>query len=128
MRHDVTRRGRLLDQICGRVFARAPSRRLEQTSRHLAELTARLLRRGSVSVERLGTRVRLAERALQSVSPLATLTRGYAIVTDMATGRVLTDAAGVAPGAVVDARLARGSLRATVTRSEPAPGDDGDDG
>jgi exodeoxyribonuclease VII large subunit len=128
IRHDFTRRGRLLDQICGRVFARAPSRRLEQTSRHLAELSARLLRRANVSVERLGTRLRLAERALQSVSPLATLTRGYAIVTDTTTGRVLMDAARIAPGTVVDARLARGSLRATVTQSEQAADDDGDDG
>jgi exodeoxyribonuclease VII large subunit len=128
IRHDFTRRGRLLDQIGGRVFARAPSRRLEQTSRHLAELSARLLRRANVSVERLGTRLRLAERALQSVSPLATLTRGYAIVTDTTTGRVLMDAARIAPGTVVDARLARGSLRATVTQSEQAADDDGDDG
>jgi exodeoxyribonuclease VII large subunit len=62
------------------------------------------------------------------VSPLATLTRGYAIVTDTTTGRVLMDAARIAPGTVVDARLARGSLRATVTQSEQAADDDGDDG
>ena len=125
MRHDFTRRGRLLDDICGRVLARAPSRRVEQASRDLAELYARLKRHGAVSVERLGTRLKLAERALQSVSPLATLTRGYAIVTDTATGRVLMDAASVAPGAIVEARLARGSLRATVTRTEQAADDDG---
>jgi exodeoxyribonuclease VII large subunit len=102
------------------VLARSPSRRLEQASRHLAELYARLLRHGTVSVERLGTRLKLAERALRSVSPLATLTRGYAIVTDTDSGRALTDAAGVAPGTVVNARLARGSLRATVTQSGAA--------
>jgi exodeoxyribonuclease VII large subunit len=120
MRHDFTRRGRVLDRICGRVLARSPSRRLEQASRHLAELYARLRRHGTVSVERLGTRLKLAERALRSVSPLATLTRGYAIVTDTDSGRALTDAAGVAPGTVVNARLARGSLRATVTQSGAA--------
>jgi exodeoxyribonuclease VII large subunit len=114
----------MLDHICGRVLARSPSRRLEQASRHLAELHARLLRHGTVSVERLGTRLKLVERALQSVSPLATLTRGYAIVTDTGSGRVLTDAASAAPGTVVDARLARGSLRATVIQSEAADDDD----
>jgi len=118
MHHDFTRRGRRLDHICGRVVAGAPSRRLEQTSRHLAELHARLLRRAAVSVERLGTRLKLAERALQSVSPLATLTRGYAIVTDAGTGRVLMDAATVRRGTIVDARLAHGSFRATVSGQE----------
>jgi exodeoxyribonuclease VII large subunit len=80
-----------------------------------------LLRRGTLSIERLGTRLRLAERALQSVGPLATLTRGYAIVTDTATGRVLMDATDVVPGTHVHARLARGGLDASVTRI------DGDD-
>jgi exodeoxyribonuclease VII large subunit len=117
MRHDFTRRGRRLDYMCGRVLACAPSRRLEKASRHLAELHAGLLRHGRVSVERLGTRLKLAERALHSVSPLATLTRGYAIVTEAATGRVLMDASNAAPGTIIDARLARGSFRATVARS-----------
>ena len=118
MRHDFTRRGRMLDQICSRVLAGAPLRRLERTSRRGADLQTRLLRLGPLPVERLRMRLRLAERALQSVSPLATLTRGYAIVTDVETGHVLIDAATVAPGRVVRAQLARGSVQATVTRSE----------
>ena len=64
------------------------------------------------------TRLKVAERALQSVSPLATLTRGYAIVTDT-TGRVLVNAEEVPAGTVVDARLAHGSLRATVSATTP---------
>jgi exodeoxyribonuclease VII large subunit len=82
------------------------------------------LRRGPASIERLRLRLRLAERALRSVSPLATLTRGYAIVTDADTGHVLMDAASAAPGLTIEARLARGSLRATVTRSGGDPGED----
>jgi exodeoxyribonuclease VII large subunit len=117
MRHDFTRRGRLLDHFCSRVLAGAPLRRLERHSRRLADASGRLRRHGPVSIERLRTRLKLAERALQSVSPLATLTRGYAIVTDTATGRVLLDAGEAPAGTVVDARLARGSVRATVTAS-----------
>src|SRR5690606_6236307 len=118
MRHDFTRRGRLLDSLCSRVLAGAPLRHLERNSRRLADASNRLRRHGIVSVERLGTRLKVAERALQSVSPLATLTRGYAIVTD-ATGRVLVNAAEIPAGTVVDARLAHGSLRATVTGTTP---------
>jgi exodeoxyribonuclease VII large subunit len=118
MRHDFTRRGRLLDSLCSRVLAGAPLRHLERNSRRLADASNRLRRHGIVSVERLGTRLKVAERALQSVSPLATLTRGYAIVTD-ATGRVLVNAAEIPAGTVVDARLAHGSLRATVMGTTP---------
>jgi exodeoxyribonuclease VII large subunit len=124
MRHDLTRRGRALDQVCPRVLAAAPLRRLERISRRAADLHTRLLRRGPIPVERLGVRLRLAERALRSVSPLATLTRGYAIVTDAESGRVLMNAAAVAPGSTVHAQLALGSLQATVTRSEHGTGED----
>ncbi len=67
-------------------------------------------------------RLELAARALQAVSPLATLERGYAIVVSQDDGNIVTDAATVAPGAGVDVRLARGELTATVNESRP--GDD----
>jgi len=53
-------------------------------------------------------------RTLNAVSPLATLERGYAIVTDTG-AHVVTDASTLAPGVQIAARVARGSVRATVT-------------
>ena len=53
-------------------------------------------------------------RALQAVSPLATLERGYAIVTRLPGGDIVRDAARVAPGCQIDTRLARGRLRCLV--------------
>jgi exodeoxyribonuclease VII large subunit len=48
------------------------------------------------------------------VSPLATLARGFAIVT-RADGTLVTEAATVAPGEAIEARVARGTLTARVT-------------
>ena len=59
-------------------------------------------------------RLALARRALDTVSPLATLSRGFAIVT-RADGGLLTDAAAVGLGEQIEARLARGTLAARVT-------------
>ena len=56
----------------------------------------------------------LAQRALDAVSPLATLARGFAIV-KRADGSVLTDAAAVAVGEQIEATLASGKLTARVT-------------
>ena len=53
-------------------------------------------------------------RTLNAVSPLATLDRGYAIVTDDGS-HVVTDASSLVPGSSIEARLSRGSVRATVT-------------
>ena len=68
--------------------------------------------RGSISAAK--SRFELAGRTLHAVSPLATLDRGYAIVADAA-GKVVQDAASLAPGDRVEARLARGRFSATVT-------------
>ena len=59
-------------------------------------------------------RLALAQRALDAVSPLATVKRGFAIV-KRADGTVVTDAATVAVGEEIEASLARGILKARVT-------------
>jgi exodeoxyribonuclease VII large subunit len=73
-------------------------------------------------LEQTKTRLSLTERSLASLSPLATLQRGYAIV-QRRDGTLITDGAAVAPGDGIDVRLARGGLAATVERSLP-PEDD----
>jgi exodeoxyribonuclease VII large subunit len=62
-----------------------------------------------------GDRLSHLAQMLDSLSPLATLGRGYAIVTD-GEGRVVTDAGSVAAGDKVNARLASGRLALTVDR------------
>jgi exodeoxyribonuclease VII large subunit len=56
-------------------------------------------------------------RALHTISPLATLERGYAIVRTPGGGVVRT-AASVQPGDPVEARLAKGTLQCTVDRTD----------
>jgi exodeoxyribonuclease VII large subunit len=63
--------------------------------------------------------LKLASRALSSLSPLATLDRGYAIVTS-ADGKVLTDSGTLVRGEAIDVRLARGALAATVDAIKPS--------
>jgi len=65
----------------------------------------------------LGHRVR-SERlhtALESLSPLAILDRGYALVFD-SEGKLLKDARAVKTGDEISARLAHGEIHASVTR------------
>lgn len=57
-------------------------------------------------------RLAMLEAELRGVDPNAPLERGYALVTQ--DGKVVRDAAEVAVGSEVEARLARGSLRARV--------------
>ena len=58
--------------------------------------------------------------ALESLSPLAILERGYALVFDPS-GKLLKDAAQVQAGDEITARLARGDIQATVKTKRPRP-------
>ena len=95
--------------------------RRSSPARRLAPLQQRLdvaQRRLPVAIRRrlqaARERCERSMRTLNAVSPLATLERGYAIVTD-AGSHVVTDAVVLTPGAQIEARVARGSVRATVT-------------
>jgi exodeoxyribonuclease VII large subunit len=57
------------------------------------------------------------EAALQSLSPLAILDRGYALVFD-SQGQLLKDVSGLQLGEEISARLAHGELRAAVTKKQ----------
>lgn len=118
MRLDFSRRGRTADRLLDRFMQQSPAIRLQRTRQQLASLRSRVFRSGGLTVERAGQRLRHAERSLHAVSPLATLERGYAVVTDADTGAVLMDAEQVREGREIRARLARGSVRAKVTGTE----------
>ena len=86
----------------------------------LAGLRQRLGAAVRSSLAGVSHRLQLAMRGLHSVSPLATLERGYAIVEVATSCKVLLSAGDIAAGDDVRARLAHGELIATVksTRDE----------
>jgi exodeoxyribonuclease VII large subunit len=91
-----------------------PAHRLAKTRERWRWTAERLRRAIARNVDDTRQRVKLAERALGSLSPLATLQRGYAIVQRSDGGALVTDAAQVTRGTTIDVRLAHGSLAATV--------------
>ena len=89
--------------------------RLASTHRDLdARVAALAAAMRSMNLQRRGRLERTTE-ALQALSPLAILDRGYALVFD-ASGKLLKDAGNVAAGSEITARLARGEIRATIKK------------
>jgi exodeoxyribonuclease VII large subunit len=110
-----TRRHRLNDAFT-RLLQHSPERLAREYRRRHEGLDSRLHRAMSDYLARRSHRVDLAYRTLQTASPLATLARGFAIVT-RADGTLVTDAGSVPAGEEIEARLASGRLRARVTGS-----------
>lgn len=87
-----------------------PAGRLAQLSVQCEQLDKRLKEAQRVFLSTQRQRLAELSRALEAVSPLATLARGYAIVTDLHTGQILTAAHQTRPGSQIQARLAQGRL------------------
>jgi exodeoxyribonuclease VII large subunit len=85
---------------------------LERESDRLARLGARLHGAPVLSLDSRRADVDHLAARLQSLSPLATLARGYAVV--RAGGHALREAGAVAPGDLLEIELASGALAATV--------------
>jgi exodeoxyribonuclease VII large subunit len=108
------------EQLLARLQRAHPGSRLQQQVQRLDDLDTRLRRAWDAQASRMMQRLQLAQRHLDAISPLATLQRGYAIVTGPG-GEALVDESQVKPGDVIEARVARGRIRARVLESEPQP-------
>lgn len=91
-----------------------PADKIERHQTHLAQINQRL---GQTINKRLSdARIHFenSSQALHAVSPLATLSRGYAIVTDPADKQIIRSANQVSSGQRINTRLGHGSLTCVV--------------
>ncbi|MGB5689623.1 MAG: exodeoxyribonuclease VII large subunit [Woeseiaceae bacterium] len=107
-RHDV-------QSLRSELVQLSPAMSVQRSIARLGTLRQRLASNTHEALSELNHRVALLGRALHSVSPLATLDRGYAIVLD-SNGKAMTDAATAESGDEIRARLSKGELIARVTK------------
>ncbi|MCL1841919.1 MAG: exodeoxyribonuclease VII large subunit [Propionibacteriaceae bacterium] len=103
---------RRLDDLRSRPVLRNPSATLIPHEQALATARLRLSAAIQIALRDQQARLDRASAALRTLSPQATLERGYAIVTSK--DAVLTDASAVGAGDHIDVRLARGGFGATI--------------
>jgi exodeoxyribonuclease VII large subunit len=105
-----------LNSLFARLRGQHPGQRLPALQQRVATLDLRLSRAVTLQLREQKTRLQhLAERA-QLASPLAILSRGYAIAESE--GRVLRSVDEARAGATLTARLADGQITATITATE----------
>jgi exodeoxyribonuclease VII large subunit len=90
--------------------AHAPQRRLEQLRARLLALAPRPQAAVARTLQRDALRLRGLARSLEAISPLATVARGYALVTKE-DGTLVRSVAQVQPGERVDAQVGDGRLK-----------------
>ena len=97
------------------LMQQSPALAVQRSIGQLATLRQRLGSGVHDALSDVTHRIALLGRALNSVSPLATLDRGYAIVLNEE-GKALTNAAQASTGDEIRARLSKGELVANVTK------------
>ena len=120
LRANFARRVVHLDAIAGRLRGQHPARDLLARRTAVDTLERRLGNAFGSGLAARGTRLAVAARALDAVSPLAVLERGYAVVRrDQA---VVRDAGALAAGDRVHVNVARGTFSARVESVDAADG------
>ena len=108
----VARRSALADAQ-SRLWRESPLLQVRDATARHAAVTARLHAAALESLRSARERLLPLVRTLNAVSPLATLGRGYAIVS-LEGGGILRNAADVKPGDLIEARLSVGRVRARI--------------
>lgn len=116
LRHDPRRRiGKASEELAGYEvrMRHALERRIVSSRQDGRTLEARLMRATQVAVATRRSAWLSAERQLRSLSPLAVLERGYALVQD-ASGAVVRSTSQLSSGQTVQTRMSDGTFTSTV--------------
>jgi len=103
-----------LNAATGRLRQATPGHRIARTELQRRALLQRMQAALRTLLQDRRRQLAVACKSLDTISPLATLERGYAIVSRKADNRVLHTATAVTPGEQVEARLAAGRLLCSV--------------
>lgn len=103
-----------LQTLTTRLARTSPKAEVQRLTHRHAVLDERLRRALPQRLEVLRQTLGTLARTLDAVSPLATLDRGFALVTRVTDGTLLRDAGAVDTGDLIDTRLVKGTLRARV--------------
>lgn len=102
-----------------RLVRHDPAQRVMNLGGKLDSLDSRLRRSASLTLERRNERLAALGQRLDTVSPLATLARGYSIALRAADGAIIHGWQDIQPGEMLCTRLAEGSLLSRVEKAEP---------
>jgi len=106
-----------LNEALAQLKQTTPGHRINRTELHRQALVQRMHAAINSLLQTRQRQLAVACRSLDTISPLATLDRGYAIVTRQADDHVLHKASAVKAGEQIEARLARGRLLCTVDKT-----------
>ena len=117
-RHRLQQLGSRVRELHAWLLQHNPEHTLARLTQTQQTLQRRLKQIVAFYLERKQQQLNTLIRTLDTVSPLATLQRGYSITMDPATGKVLYDTSKLLIGTTIETRLAKGSITSKITETD----------
>ena len=110
LQYSLQRHKDKLDSLSARFMQQTPTQRIENLQDQQDKLVARLHKAIHERLLHKQQQLSILTHSLDTISPLATLGRGYALVQRSANDEILRDASKVKVGEEIETRLAKGTL------------------
>ena len=114
MKNFLILRGRKIDKLTSRCIQSSPSQSLQKQIMRFEAIKQNIHAKGKKLIEDNQNRLRLVSTSLNNVSPLGTLDRGYAIVSEVNTNKIITNPNSLKINSKLEIRLAKGKITAAV--------------
>ncbi len=106
----------LVSGLKGRITEQNPTNKIERRRQAMQNVQSRLHNAIHRGLDLSGQKLAMLEQKLNTISPLSTLERGYAIVTERQTGKLVKQAAQLNKGDHIAIRLAKAEIESTVDK------------
>ena len=104
-----------VDSLKFRLNSSSPKLEIQKAISHLSEMQLKITTSTKNSVTKLNSQLTALGKTLDSLSPLKTLDRGYAVARDSKTKKIISNSEKVCINSQIDIKLAKGEIAAKVT-------------
>lgn len=103
-----------VDSLKFRLNSSSPKLEIQKAISHLSEMQLKITTSTKSSVTKLNSQLTALGKTLDSLSPLKTLDRGYAVARDSKTKKIISNSEKVSINSQIDIKLAKGEIAAKV--------------
>ena len=103
-----------VDSLKFRLNSSSPKLEIQKAISHLSEMQLKITTSTKSSVTKLNSQLTALGKTLDSLSPLKTLDRGYAVARDSKTKKIISNSEKVSINSRIDIKLAKGEIAAKV--------------
>ena len=114
--HNLSIHSKAVDSLKFRLNSSSPKLEIQKAISHLSEMQLKITTSTKSSVIKLNSQLTALGKTLDSLSPLKTLDRGYAVARDSKTKKIISNSEKVSINSQIDIKLAKGEIAAKVIK------------